>query len=144
MEANLSGLFQLLGYSPDMELQTATARWEQNWNMDADPQTDIEISVYPGAKTTASVGAGDVTVHSDMTLQTQVTSRQGMEMLTGLELGELAEPNPNRPSIILSRAGDRTLWEIAKECGSTVEAIQEANNLQSQPDESRMLLVPVM
>ena len=144
LEADLSGTFQLLGYSPDMELQTASSRWEQKWNLDADPETCVEMGVQPGAKTTASVGAGDVTMRSDMTLQTQVTSQQGLEMLTGLTLGEQTEPDPNRPSIILTRAGDRTLWELAKETGSTVEAIAQANNLQAQPDGDRMLLIPVM
>lgn len=144
LEADLSGLFQILGYSPDMELQTATARWEQNWHMDADSQTNAEISLQPGGNVTATIGAGDVTMQADMALQANITAQQGLEMLTGIELGELAERDPNRPSIIISRAGDRSLWEIAKECGSTVEAIQEANHLQSQPDEKQMLLIPVL
>ena len=107
-------------------------------------ETFVEMGVQPGAKTTASVGAGDVTMRSDMALQAQVTSRQGLEMLTGLQLGETTEPDPNRPSLILTRVGDRSLWQIAKESGSTVEAIWQTNHLQSQPDESQMLLIPVM
>ncbi len=144
LDADLSGTFQLLGYSPDMELQTETTRWEQNWNMTADPQTDAEIFVQPGGKAAASVGAGDVTMQTDMTLQTKVSSQQGLPMLGGVELGEIAEQNPDRPSIILSRAGDRSLWEVAKEYGSTVDAIQKANNLQSQPDATQMLLIPIV
>lgn len=144
VDAALSGSFQLLGYSPDMELQTMTSRWEENWNMDADAGSQVEMYVQPAAKATASVGAGDVTMQADMTLQPQVTAQQGMEMLTGMELGEPTEPNPNRPSLILTRAGDRSLWEIAKESGSTVEAIQQANGLQGQPDANRMLLIPVV
>ena len=144
LDADLSGVFQILAYSPDMELQTATARWEQTWNLDADGQAAVEICLQPEGKTTATLGAGDVRLQGEMTVQTTVTAQQGLQMLTGIELGEVAEPNPDRPSIILCRAGDRSLWDIAKESGSTVEAIENANRLQSPPDPAQMLIIPVL
>ena len=71
-------------------------------------------------------------------------SGEGIPMVTGVEAGEPVRPDPNRPSMILRRAENRSLWEIAKDCGSTVEAIRVANKLQSEPDAGQMLLIPVL
>ena len=58
-------------------------------------------------------------------------------------MGELLPPDPNRPSMILRRVESGSLWDIAKACGSTVEAIMEANTLEDQPEQGRILLIPV-
>jgi hypothetical protein len=65
-------------------------------------------------------------------------------MITGLELGELQQPDPRRPSLILKRTGGKSLWELAKQNGSTVTAIERANNLQTEPEAEQMLLIPVI
>ena len=64
-------------------------------------------------------------------------------MVTGLTLGEVQEPDPGRPSLILYRAGKTRLWDIAKQNGSTVEAIRKANGIAEEPEPGRMLLIPV-
>jgi len=64
-------------------------------------------------------------------------------MITGVELGEEKEPDANRPSLILRRAGHGRLWDIAKESGSTMDAIRKANGLQEEPAAGQMLLIPV-
>ena len=64
-------------------------------------------------------------------------------MITGLELGEIRELDPQRPSLILCRRGKRGLWEVAKGSGSSIEAIRAANGLDEDPDETQMLLIPV-
>jgi hypothetical protein len=78
-----------------------------------------------------------------MALNTVTTSERGIPMVTGLELGEQREPDPNRPSLVLRKAGTDRLWDLAKRTGSTVEAIQKANDLQQEPDSNRMLLIPI-
>ena len=65
-------------------------------------------------------------------------------MITGLEAGEMEASDPKRPSVILRKPGEKSLWELAKEHGSSAEAIREANGLQEEPDETRMLLIPVL
>ena len=71
------------------------------------------------------------------------TADRGIMMVTGLELGQMQEPDPTRPSLILCRAQGESLWNIAKRCGSTVTDIRRANRLDAEPEENRMLLVPV-
>ena len=79
---------------------------------------------------------------SELILDVQTYSSQPMETISGLELGEnfITE---ERPSVILCRAGKEGLWAVAKSVGSTVDAIKKANNLESEPEDNQMLLIPV-
>ena len=87
--------------------------------------------------------SGQLQQQSDLRLQTDTRMDTGISVVTGLELGELRQPDPGRPSIILRRAGSHTLWELAKTSGSTVEDIIQANHLHEEPEEEQMLLIPV-
>ena len=80
---------------------------------------------------------------ADVKLVTETVADTPIPMVTSLELGELEQPDSKRPSLILRRAEGKTLWDIAKETGSTVTAIREANDLQSEPDSAQLLLIPV-
>ena len=74
----------------------------------------------------------------------EIGTDQTFPMITGLELGELQEPDQNRPSLILRSCGADTLWELAKASGSTVAAISAANGLAGEPAPEQMLLIPVI
>ena len=76
-------------------------------------------------------------------IQLTAFGKEAMEPVTGVEMGEVREPAPDRPSLILRRVGEDGLWETAKAAGSTVEAIQKANGLQEEPGPGRLLLIPV-
>ncbi len=142
--AELAGNFQILGYSPDGELQTATARWQSDMPMNADASVALEMLLQPDGAPTAAPGAGGVSLQSPLSLKSNVTMEKGLEMVTALELGEISEPDPTRPSLILRRAGEDSLWDIAKDTGSSVEAIQAANGIDGEPTGSKMLLIPIL
>ena len=76
-------------------------------------------------------------------IRTCTTVEQELKMITGMELGPVQEPDPNRPSLILCRPGRENLWSLAKRCGSTVGAIQRANNIDEEFQENRLLLIPI-
>ena len=67
-----------------------------------------------------------------------------MSQVTGLELGDPVRPDPNRPSLIVRKPGEADLWALAKGCGSTMDAISQANGLEGEPDPDALLLIPVM
>ena len=91
-----------------------------------------------------AVSSGDGTeLRGKLQLRTDTTSGSGMTMVTGLELGEEEEQTTERPSLILCRPAGENLWQLAKRCGSTMEAIREANGIQEEPEQDRMLLIPV-
>ena len=55
-----------------------------------------------------------------------------MTMICGLELGTNGGTGPGTAQSDFAPDGRRGLWELAKACGSTVEAIRSANGLGSR------------
>ena len=142
IQLELPGQFQVLWYDENGILQSSTARTEENWDMPAGEDTRVRATVLPGAAPTAIPGSG-MELKGESILDVSSSPRQGIPMVTGLNLGEPVERPQNRPSLILRRAGVAGLWEIAKSTGSTVEAICQANGLDAEPESSRILLIPV-
>lgn len=142
--AEMSGVFHLLYSDENGQLGSQNARWEDEWVLPASGDARIEMNVQPTGKPQVSVGNGEVTVKADMHISAMATEGQGMPMVTALALSEAAQPDPNRPSLVLRRAGNDSLWEIAKRAGSTVEMIQNANGLTQDPGRNQMLLIPVV
>ena len=142
LQAELPGSFQVLYYDENGNLNTSMARTEENWDMPLGENARVDATVLPGAPPAASAGSG-MELKGESLLSLQTSARHGMEMVTGLKLGEMQEPAANRPSLILRRAGDQALWDIAKSTGSTMDAIRQANALEGEPEEDRILLIPV-
>lgn len=138
----LPGQFQVLYYGDDGSLQASTARWEGTYAMRAGEESRVHSRTTPMGKAEASSGTEGMDLRGQVRLDTSTTSDYGYPMVTGVELGETREPDPNRPSLILCR-NDGDLWSIAKRCGSTVDAIRRANGLEADPETGRILLIPV-
>lgn len=93
-----------------------------------------------------SGGAGNSQLRFSLHLTADSYPKEPMNVVSGLDLGNLQQPDPNRPSIVIRRPqGTCSLWDIAKASGSTVAAIQSANCIDSQyADPERLLLIPVV
>ena len=138
MVLEVPGSFYLLNRTTEGNLQGEMLRWEGTW--ETEMRDNAELFALSRIAGKALVG---VDVACDLALETVTVANTGIPMVTMLELGEPEQPDPNRPSLILRRAGDDTLWKIAKECGTTVQAIREANALTEEPTQDQMLLIPV-
>lgn len=143
IEMEIPGTFQILYYGEDGILHSATARWEGQYALDADENSLLSAIPMPAEEMQAVTGNGSVLARMEVPLELTAASRQGLPMVTGVELGEAREPDANRPSLILRRAGNARLWDIAKASGSTMEAIRKANKLEEEPAPGQMLLIPV-
>ena len=111
--------------------------------MEADAQSRINAVSQPGPEPQVTQGNGSMNVKVQLPMELTTTAIRGIPMVIGLELGEEKAADPDRPSLILRRAGDARLWDMAKASGSTVEAIRRANGLQEEPAPGQMLLIPV-
>lgn len=138
----MEGLFQLLTYPEGENPQCIQPRWEGNVTLPGNPDHDTFSRLSHVRCGRMNHGGGDMAVY-DVTLDTVSVGNLAVNMVTALELGEPAEPDPGRPSLILMRADDQGLWELAKSCGSTIQAIEEANALTEEPLPGQMLLIPV-
>ncbi len=143
MRVTVPGQFQMLYYDPDGELRSQVTPWEGEWNVNAAQDCSVDAHIFPMGRPQAVPGAGTVNLRAELGTDTVTTCGQGIPMLTGLELGETEKPDPNRPGLILCRKGNRRLWDVAKQTGTTVEKIMQANGLEGEPEDTRILLIPV-
>jgi len=139
-EADLSGTFGLLYYDPEGQLQYVSSSWEHQMQYPDGEVMRLQMTLRPGGK--AQLGAGMLC--ADLQIESDGVSDTPVQMICGMELGQPAEPNPQRPSLVVTRAGSSSLWELAKNHGSTVSRIQEANDLQAEPAGDRILLIPTL
>ena len=140
----LSGQFQPLYYDVEGQLHCGDQQWTETITVPKAEKAEIDATIWPVGHAQADMmtGSGQMQVQLELSMETR--NAEGIFMVTGLELGEVKEPDPSRPSLILKRSGGQTLWNLAKENGSTMELIQKANDLQDEPEENRMLLIPVV
>lgn len=144
VEFELPGQFQVLFYGEDGSLQSGTARWEGQVNMNADENTQVNAEVIPNGRAQGIIGNGSLTMRSETGLLMNAISDEGIPMVTGLEIEPEREADASRPSVILRRAGNDRLWDIAKSTGSTMAAIRNANALEAEPKADQILLIPVL
>jgi len=140
----LSGTFQMLYYDMEGNPRTAAQKWEDSMTVPTGDDSRVEATFWPAGKPQGSMMSGSVQLSGEGKLMMETVSSGAIPMVTNLELGELQEADPRRPSLILRRAGGQSLWELAKECGSSVESIRDANGIQTEPEAMQMLLIPVL
>lgn len=140
----LNGQFQVLCYGEDSTLQMRQGRWEASREIPAHEDTMLRVSIADMGAPQCGSADGKLELKSELQLQQKSYANQHITCVSGVKLGEVREPDPMRPSVILRRAGSCRLWDIAKNCGSTVEAIRGANQLEGEPEKDRMLLIPVV
>ena len=136
------GVFRLLTEDTDGGLQSADAYWEETRQMPADPQVQIQSRVSPAGIPQSQMGGG-ISMQGNLQTQSMTIANRGLPMVTGLTLTDAREPDPNRPSLVLKRAGQDSLWEMAKEAGTTADAIRKANRLEADPMPGQMLIIPI-
>ena len=141
-QTEFSAQYQVMTKDESGNYHTALSRAEVPWEMLSAPKNRVSLQmqcIQPrvSSKIEGAELDGEILVTAD------VFSGNEISMVTGLELGEKKTPDGNRPAIILRKLGQNRLWDVAKECGSTVEAIERANPQREPMDEETMLLIPV-
>ena len=139
----LPGAFQALFYDSEGNLTSGSVRWAQERKMELPRDVNLTATCRMAGLPQGDGGMDGIRMRTDMCLGTTATTDSGAEMVTGLELGELVAPAPDRPSLILRRMGEETLWDMAKLYGSTEDAIRKANGLTDEPVTGQILIIPV-
>ena len=125
-------------------LQAKTEPWSHTVQLPAAEKSKIYTSISQAQSPVPMPLSDGVRLNSQLRLEATTMAELELPMVTALEVGEMLQPDPNRPSLLLQRMGDGDLWSLAKATGSTVEAIRDANGLQDEPAPDQMLLIPVM
>ena len=143
IQLEFPGMFQGLVYDENGALQGISVRWEGKRALPTHEDGRIQSVVTPG--TAMGMNSADgLILSAPFSVSMRIGSEQTFPMVTGLELGDLQEPDQLRPSLIVRNCDGESLWELAKSSGSTVAAITEANGLTGEPMTAQMLLIPVI
>lgn len=133
------GVFQLLYYGEDGKLCSASSRWEGESQLNS--QHGI---LYPyNPETTAMPGSGKVQMRMEMPVAIHTMQTKEIPMVTKIQIGKEKMPQPDRPSLVVVRCGGEELWDLARQYGTTVERIHQANGLEGPCAQGQILLIPV-
>ena len=135
----LRGTCQVLCYNREGKLDSKILPWEESMHFPSSEACDMVFALKRGELLKERHGS----ISADMELTGECMSQEEKTLITALELGEEKERDEGRPSVILRRAGTQELWDLAKACGSTVEGIRRANELEDEPVADMLLLIPV-
>lgn len=138
------GHAQVLYYDENGTVQGRSGRWNGSWELPVSADAELLGTILDMGEPQISFSGDQMQVSGELRMELQAISQQPLNMVTALELGEIQRPDPGRPSLILRRSGEGSLWEIAKGTGSTVSAIRSANGLTGEPLDDRLLLIPVV
>ena len=143
LHTQLPGVYQLLYRDVEGNLQSTNAYWEESQLTDTPSENQLQVTAMPSGIPQAIPDTNGVTMSADLMTDTDTFSGRGIPMVTELTLGEEKQPDGDRPTLILRRVGNDSLWDIAKSTGSTVEAIMAANRLTDAPPPETMVLIPI-
>jgi len=143
IQLEFPGHLHALYQETDECLSSSLGRFEGELTLKTDPACTVSVRRLPVPEPQLTLGADSMDARVQLPVQLTAYGNETMEPVMAVELGEVRDPDPDRPSLILRRVGEDGLWEIAKSAGSTVEAIQKANGLQEEPEPGRLLLIPV-
>ena len=138
----LSGTFRYMSKDQNGILQSVSVPWKQTLDYESDWDVCVRVRAGLTGKPQMMQSADGLSLKQDVLLEMKFLSAQPMQMLCGISAGDITENN-DRPSLILCRAGQKSLWELAKENNSTIDAICRLNELTGEPAEGVMLLIPV-
>jgi len=135
-------LGQLLYLDREGNVKSESCRWEEKLLMTA------EENIRPGilgevADFQWNLSPDGAELRGDLRLRELTDTLSTVAVVAGMEMGEPEKKDPNRPSLILRRLGEESLWDVAKSCRTTVEAICTANNLTDECASDKMLIIPI-
>lgn len=132
----LNGAFQIIYEDTEGNLQATVENWTEEMNLPSASDTQLNATIM-------EIDTQEAGMSVCMKVRLQAQANQEIPMITGLTVGEMAQPDDGRPTLVLRRMDTDSLWELAKSSGSTMDAIRRANGLTQEPERGQMLLIPI-
>lgn len=143
VDVELGGAFQRLTQNSDGAYSAGQVRENKSIHLD----TECDTVCFPVRNGSVSCRPEGASWRTDTQVVFSLDSicKKPMEMVTGVKIGEPGALDPGRPSVIIRSVGKQdSLWDLSKRYGSTVSAIKRLNKLEGEPEEDRLLLIPVL
>ena len=143
VDMQLPGAVQVLSRDEHGAYHGNIIRFADQWSLNADDHTALQWIATPENRPRAGIGADGIEVQCDLDLRLCATAQQTIPQIREIRVGQEKQMPRERPSMILRRPGDASLWELAKQYGSTVEQIRQANGMDEGMEKDKMLLIPI-
>ena len=138
----LSPNYQVLYMDAAGELHSAAIAGETDVQLASDEANCF--AAHMGQRNVQVVQTGDgLEICGNVNLDIAAFSQKRLSMVDAITIGEIVAPDPGRPSLVLCRCSNSSLWNLAKKYGSTVEQIKEINMIADEPAEDQLIMIPV-
>ena len=137
------GQCTVLYYDEDGKLSCSSSRWESQAQVPIEENQGFKLLGSWDIQGNVVSDSGGFRLKGEPAISMQTSRRQELSMISGLELGEEIRNRKKDPGLIIRRAGNGTLWELAKESASSVDSIRKANHLEGEPHSGQWLLIPI-
>ena len=108
-------------------------------------QNTLQVSVCPENCSYTLSGAAEVTLKAELRIEGSVTHCEAVQVLSDVEVQEETQHPHDFALKLYFGSAQEAVWDIAKRCHTSVEAIMEENELtQETLPESGMLLIPIV
>lgn len=144
MILDLSGSIHVLYLDENHQIQGKTQRWQEEMMIPAASNTQIYTDLQASGVPKATITSADTVVKSGVYLDCLTGTQSTILMISKMETGEEHVQDPERPCLVLQRMCSSSLWDLAKENGSTVEKICAVNGLTDTAEFGQMLLIPIL
>lgn len=135
------GWCRILYTDPDGSLRSEQGRWECALPMPTGDSVTPTL-LWEVESVEATFEGTGVTVSGKLSAREMTLGDWTLSALCGMDFGDPITKDPDRPSLILCRPGNASLWDIAKHSGSTVSAIEAANSVDTVTPDT-MLIIPI-
>jgi hypothetical protein len=143
VDIQLPGAVQILSRDANGTYHGNTIRFADQWSICAEDQTSLQLVAAPADRPRAVSNADGIEIQCDVDMRLCTTVQQTISQIGMIEIGKEKSIASDRPSLILRRPGDASLWDLAKLYGSTVEQICHVNAIEDAPQKDKILLIPI-
>ena len=133
-DSYVHGRFYVLYYDKMGQLQSAYLKWE------SDP-VSLEKPIVIDVSHVRGLSQDPLSMSANVIFENKGSSTNSMDMICSVNLID-TERTKVKPTVVLLRNNNDDLWDIAKQCSSTVDEIRKAN--RSSDDLNGIILVPVI
>ena len=142
-DVQIPGTVQVLTRDDNGTCHGNLIRFADQWSIAAQDHTMLQLVAAPMDSPRAVTGPDGIEIQCDMDVHLCAMAEQTIPQICAIDVGPAKPADHDRPSLILRKSGEASLWELAKHYGSTVDQIRQANGIEDAPQKDKMLLIPI-
>lgn len=135
----------VLYYDAEGALRGKTLRPNVQFETELSENASCAVTEVTGGELFCAAGSGGISLRTPVSITVESSAVHPLRAVCGGEISPLQQESARKPALILRRTdSDEEIWQIAKDCRTSVRAIKEANDLTGETvPENTLLLIPM-